>query len=292
VRGGIYAADVPHVRDGRFTARCNRYASHPAQLWGKIEDVMERTEQFKLQAASPDYPALQIALPLVSDHEGELRCVGTGFAVAPGLAITAAHVVDDWIEYQEERDGFKKFDSSFGVAALQFFEGKTWIWEVDAMYGSRVAHLAFLRFRRPSWWGEGEGKIRPRCARLSFNPPSVGEEIRVFGFPGSAVKDGVVIVTPAEYLGPSETIRDELAILRFSWYSVDLFELRKYAEWCREGYLPLNTVISASSNQLLFAVLEPCRSEGNQVTLPRGLDRFIESSRKFVQRLLKLDHES
>ena len=463
---------------------------------------MQKAERFRIQAAQPGHPALQIALPLVSDHDGELRCIGTGFAVAPGLAITAAHVVDEWLDYQQQRDGYKKLDSVFQVAALQLFEGKICEWLVDEMYVSRVADIAFLRFRRPNWWGEGEGKLSPRCARLSFNPPSVGEEVRVFGFPKSEVKGGVLIVTPAECVArvkqvdlkndirirpasylhlegeieggmsggpcfdkdgnviavnsrgwsftdgdplsyaallwpamnteidpfrtgrfpafdlfkqgplralgysrvyvtstrdvhlaktttddlvalpvfadegalelavnfsganaqqalgevrlvieeasssgsalrindlhralrhyfweldsavriairlkavrlgidqeksaewgtftaawqdrkPSAKVLDKLMLLGFSWQSTDLFEMRTYAEWCRSGYLTLTAATSVSSGQTRAVVLEPCHRHGHQVGLPDDLNRFIDSSKKFVQRLLLLDH--
>jgi len=159
---------------------------------------MEQAERYRLQAAQPSHPALRIAMPLVSDHDGDLRCIGTGFLVAPGLAITAAHVVEDWITHQQRRDGYKRLDSSLGVSALYLGDGKIWPWIVDAIYSSRIADIAFLRFARPPWWGDGAGQIRARCARLSFNPPAIGEEIRVFGFPGSDIRNDVLVVAPAE----------------------------------------------------------------------------------------------
>ena len=41
-------------------------------------------ERFRLHATQLAHPALQMAQPLVSGHDGELRCIGTGFMVAPG----------------------------------------------------------------------------------------------------------------------------------------------------------------------------------------------------------------
>src|SRR5438552_3755143 len=137
---------------------------------------MERFDQFRLKIVDFNHPAMQVTMPLICDHDGELRCIGTGFIVVPGLAITAEHVVDDWMTYQERRDGYKLPGSGFSVVAFQLFEGKMYRWYVDAMYTSPSADIAFLRFRRPDWWGDGPGQVRPRCARLSFNPPSPGDE--------------------------------------------------------------------------------------------------------------------
>ncbi len=85
---------------------------------------------------------------------------------------------------------------------------------------------------------------------------------------------------------PAASVLDELSILGFSWYDVDLFELRTYSEWCRSSGLPLTTL---DGEQLFAVILGPCRKNGSHVNVPRDLDRFLESSRTFVQRLLRLD---
>lgn len=161
---------------------------------------MDWVEQFRLQDVDAGHPAMQVTMPLVSIHDGELQCIGTAFAVAPGLAITAEHVVDSWLYYQECRNGYKRTGATFSVVAFQWFEGKVYGWVVDAMYASRSADIAFLRFQRPGWWGDAPGQVRPRCARLNFNPPVPGNELRVFGFPNSEMKDGVLYVSPSECL--------------------------------------------------------------------------------------------
>jgi hypothetical protein len=123
---------------------------------------------------------------------------GTGFAVAPGLAITAAHVVDDWIEYQEKRDRYRPSGPAFGDTAIQWIGDKICEWRVDAIYGSVSSDIAFLRFHRPSWWGDGPGQVKPRYARLNLNPPAEGDELCVFGFPNSALEEGRLVISPTE----------------------------------------------------------------------------------------------
>ena len=142
------------------------------------------------------HPAMKVMMPLMSMHDGEPRCMGTAFAVAPGLAITAHHVVDGIYNYQQQRDRFTLGESGFSILAFQWFEGQFYPWIVDAVYSSSVADTAFLRFIKPDWWGHGESQIRPACARLSFNPPEVGDEVEMFGLPDSTIENGVLILRP------------------------------------------------------------------------------------------------
>jgi hypothetical protein len=160
--------------------------------------VMSLIDQFRVRDVDFNHPAMQVSMPLVSDHDGDLRCIGTGFAVAPGLAITAGHVVDDWVEYQEKRDRYKRSGTAFGVTAIQWIGDKICDWRVDAIYQSVSSDIAFLRFHRPIWWGDGPGQVKPRYARLNLNPPAEGDELCVFGFPNSALDEGRLVVSPAE----------------------------------------------------------------------------------------------
>lgn len=164
------------------------------------DEVTIDWSRFTSRDVTVDHPAMQVALPLVSDHDGDLRCIGTAFAVAPGLAITAYHVADGWMNYQQQNYGYKCPDSTFSVAAFQWFEGNIYKWDVDAIYGCQSSDIAFLRFHRPSWWGDGPGLVKPRCARLNFNPPVRGDELRVFGFPYSEIKDDTLTISPTECL--------------------------------------------------------------------------------------------
>jgi hypothetical protein len=154
--------------------------------------------QFKLRGVTKDHPGLQVAMALVAEHDGLSRSVGSAFAVAPGLAITASHVIDDCVNYQEKRDGYKRRDSVISLTAVQSYDGKVFLWSVDFIYGSVSSDIAFLRFARPNWWGDGPGQVKPKYARLNLNPPAVGDKVRVFGFPNSELRGGVLNVFPAE----------------------------------------------------------------------------------------------
>lgn len=85
------------------------------------------------------------------------------------------------------------------------------------------------------------------------------------------------------------TTLDELALLDFSWHSVDLFEVRTYAELCRLGSVSVVAVVK-NGGGIVGVRLSACHKNGQQVSLPEGLDRHIESSKRFVQQLLFLSN--
>jgi hypothetical protein len=82
---------------------------------------MDGGEKVGLRDVDVKHPAMQVTMPVVSNHNGELRCVGTAFAVAPGLAITAEHVVANCIDYQRLRDGYTSDNATVGINAYQWF---------------------------------------------------------------------------------------------------------------------------------------------------------------------------
>ena len=146
----------------------------------------------ELRRVEFDHPALQTTMPIIVEHSGEFKGLGSASFVAPGLALTASHVVNPerWSEYSSA--------NNVSVCAFQVFEGQLYRWDVDAIYGSRALDIAFLRFRKPDFWGTGSGQINFPFPRLNFNPPRVGDEIRMFGFPGSELKESVLRTYPSE----------------------------------------------------------------------------------------------
>jgi hypothetical protein len=156
-------------------------------------------ERFRLRDVDLNHPAIQFTMPLVSVNDDAVRCIGTAFSIAPGLAVTAAHVVYDWLSYQEDRDGYKRADSVVHAKAIQLMPAGFLEWVVEKMYCSAAKDIAFLQFARPAWWGSGPNQTIPSCARLNFNPPRVGDRVKVFGFPESKMsRDGILEISPCE----------------------------------------------------------------------------------------------
>lgn len=154
--------------------------------------------QFELRGVTPDYPGHQVALALVDNYRGISRCVGSGVAVAPGLAMTASHVINDCVRYRQQVDGYRHSDQSLSLTVVQSYDSKVFVWSVDFIYGSVLSDIAFLRFARPGWWGDGPSQAKPAFARLNLNPPAPGDRVRVFGFPNSEMRNGILNIYPAE----------------------------------------------------------------------------------------------
>ena len=156
---------------------------------------------FRLRDIPLSHPGLEVTMPLISVHGGEPRCVASSFIIGPGLGVTAAHVMYDWMHYQERAEGYLRPDTDTSVSAYQIFKGTMYRWVVKAAYAFERSDIAFLRFFRPTWWGEAPEQVIPPWARLNLNPPQVGDEVRVLGFPGSRIKNGVVQISPTESKG-------------------------------------------------------------------------------------------
>jgi hypothetical protein len=107
--------------------------------------------QFKLRGVTPDYPGHQVALALVDNYRGISRCVDSGVVVAPGLAMTASHVIDDCVRYRQQVDGYRHSDHSLSLTAVQSYDNKVFVRSVDFIYGSVLSDIAFLRFALPDW---------------------------------------------------------------------------------------------------------------------------------------------
>ena len=103
---------------------------------------------YRVTGAGVDHRGLEVSLPLVFEYAGESRCVGTAIAAAPGLAITAEHVVGEEILRRNRLAKNAGHKIPIAIVALQVFEGRLHKWAVDQIYGSRTTDIAFLRLRR------------------------------------------------------------------------------------------------------------------------------------------------
>ena len=75
----------------------------------------------------------------------------------------------------------------------------------------------------------------------------------------------------------------------FEWHGVNLFEVRTYAELGRTCQLLVNSMVPAEPSGERTIYLDPCWNGGLPIPIPQGLNRFMGSSRRFVERLLLLE---
>jgi S1-C subfamily serine protease len=118
--------------------------------------------------------------------DGSVVQSGSGFFVAPGLLVTARHVVDDyWRQLTGERmtaDAVAqlKDNAGFSIIASQLVDGHPVQWDIIRMFAADPVDVVFLEAQRH------DGAQLPNSwpvATFSFLPPSVGELIFAIGFP-------------------------------------------------------------------------------------------------------------
>jgi hypothetical protein len=134
----------------------------------------------------------EFALALAAVRDDIWRPSGTAIVIAPYLAITARHVVEDyWSNYERVTLGAGigqtvDFAGSFSIVAFQVLqEGKTGhLWNVDRLWLSPFTDVAFLRLaprsdeaRNHDW----------RSVTMNLLPPAIGTQITGFGYHSSAI---------------------------------------------------------------------------------------------------------
>ena len=144
--------------------------------------------------AHRDHPLYGLVGPLVAIHRGrEERMHGTAFLIAPGLAVTAAHVVIDYLE------AFQKFNLSHGkgdhrgqlsfnmVIPLLRADGTHCPLRVIHISFSLPGDFAILHLDRPK---DGDWSSLTPFPTLQLGPPNEQSHIQAFGFPSGKVTKG------------------------------------------------------------------------------------------------------
>lgn len=135
----------------------------------------------------------QFALALTACKVNEWHPSGTAIVIAPFLAITAKHVIEDYLQkygdlVPDRNYNGEKFEISatYSLVAHQFQEeGKVGVlWSITRLWVSGLTDVAFLELTPAS---ESALKYKWQSARLNLIPPSVGERIAAFGYHSSEI---------------------------------------------------------------------------------------------------------
>lgn len=126
----------------------------------------------------------EFALGLIAQRIDDWHPSGTAIVIAPHLALTAKHIVDDyWRHFGEDRKlKFGDLHGEFGFLAQQVLPGGIGsLWAVRKLWLSSHSDLAIL-FLEP--YSEVARTYKWRCPMLQLRPPAVGDKVECFGYRG------------------------------------------------------------------------------------------------------------
>jgi hypothetical protein len=148
-------------------------------------DERKRSASFSREPSFHDTPLTEpiteVALPLASRKGSNWWPSGTAVVVAPYLALTANHVIDDHWKQHEHQPLEGDTTGSFELLAFQVLrDGEAGaLWSVRRIWASPHTDAALLRLAPESdeaaahsWTG----------VVLDFEPPPVGERVQAFGY--------------------------------------------------------------------------------------------------------------
>ncbi|MGB7207692.1 MAG: serine protease [Pyrinomonadaceae bacterium] len=143
------------------------------------------------QTVGTGHKLSEIALVLLGDDGDEFAAFGTGFFIAPGLVITAKHVMQEYWARYHYRLPFPKRktekETNFNVRGLQFYDSgsRQGLWYAEVMWVSDFTDTAFLFFKP-----ENDDAKDYRCeiiSELTMYAPKPGEKVVSFGYPDTEV---------------------------------------------------------------------------------------------------------
>jgi hypothetical protein len=139
-----------------------------------------------------DTPVAKHALVLVGDDGACMRASGSGVLIAPRLALTAKHVVEDlWTRLSRSNKAFtgvKPLTAEFRILALQFVGSadELVLWTVEKAWGSAHSDLCILALA-PLSVNALNYTFEERLT-LRASPPLEGSRVAAFGYSGSNVE--------------------------------------------------------------------------------------------------------
>jgi hypothetical protein len=117
----------------------------------------------------------------------EARVVGTCFTIAPGLAVTAKHVLTDDFVFAETGDAPAEIGVAIVYVTDESMPGHRGAWggmlDVDKIVANDDHDLALLRFKAP--YVDRRFPSFP-VARLTLDPPPLGSPVLVLGYSDSS----------------------------------------------------------------------------------------------------------
>ncbi len=152
------------------------------------------SEHSFLHALPDDHPANEVVLAIVGGRPGdEPRPWGSAVLIAPGLALSATHVLHDlWDHLDAAGSWVNTEQATFAIQALQYIPGTVdaRLWHVVTAFHSDAVDIAVLQLVPHDDLPVGYGWP---FVTMDVAPPDVGTDVQALGFPESEVQhsDGV-----------------------------------------------------------------------------------------------------
>lgn len=143
----------------------------------------------KLRDVPHDFDALDVVLSFVAGRaDGQPHPSGSGVFIAPGLALTATHVLKDYSDRFEDIVPWDKSGvANFGIQAIQYRAGgaEPALWDVWSVGRLVPLDIAVVQLAPHSPLAENFGWP---YITMDVSPPAVGTRVQAFGFPQSLVR--------------------------------------------------------------------------------------------------------
>lgn len=171
----------------------------------------------------------EFALALTAVKNEEYHPSGTAIIIAPFLAISARHVMEDYVDKFESftiNDNSINYEGTFSLIAVQFIGDKNAaIWNITKVTTCQSTDICYLRLSP----GQNVDKnYKWRIPKIDFSIPKIGDRISGFGYSESNIifSDNVVewshfpATTIGEVLELHEEKRD-INMLNFPCFMVN-----------------------------------------------------------------------
>jgi hypothetical protein len=170
------------------------------------ERVSIFTESRFIETESPS-PITEFGIALASKRDNYYWACGTAVIVAPHLAITATHNVQDhWEKNQGKWPEAGDVTGGFSLFAFQVPEGgEACLWTVPRLWNSPHTDITFLKLIPGS---VSAASYRWRQPKLNALPPDVGSRIAAFGYHSSKIEPGTPVQWHHKLSNSFGTVKD------------------------------------------------------------------------------------
>ncbi|RFP27443.1 serine protease [Duganella sp. BJB476] len=149
---------------------------------------MQQETQPQFSPTGHETPLTEYAILLIASKGEKCFASGTAIIVGSNLAITATHVISDFMKMFDNvdypQDG--AFTADFSIQAVQIIgQQQIAVWNVVKTYNATALDITFLALLPHTDTAEA---YRWRIPVIALTPPATGSTVLAFGYPRSSAK--------------------------------------------------------------------------------------------------------